>query len=71
MAAMLLAGCGGGTSVGRRPVDRVLVVSLPGVAWGDVRDGALPTLRRLARDAAIGDLSTRIGRRGAATTDAY
>jgi hypothetical protein len=70
-AAALLSACGDGAEVGRRPVTRVLVVSLPGVTWGDVRDGALPTLHDLARHAAIGDLSTRIGRRGASTTDAY
>lgn len=66
-----LAGCQSGQAVGGRPVDRVLIVSLPGVAWQDVRDGHLPALAALAQHSAIGDLSTRIGRRGAATTDAY
>ncbi|HEV7758732.1 MAG TPA: hypothetical protein VGO78_07075 [Acidimicrobiales bacterium] len=52
-------------------VDRVLVVSLPGVGWDDVRDHELPNLQRFVQTAAIGDLSTRIGRANASTTDAY
>jgi hypothetical protein len=63
--------CQTGAPVGRPPVERVLVVSLPGVTWADVQGGALPTLSGLAEASAIGDLSTRIGRRGASTTDAY
>jgi hypothetical protein len=63
--------CQGGSPVGRPAVDRVLVVTLPGVTWADVEAGAMPTLAAVAEDAAIGDLSTRIGRRGASTTDAY
>lgn len=66
-----MTACGSSTPVGETPVGRVLVVSLPGVTWDDVRDGALPTVARVAEDAAVGDLSTRIGRRGASTTDAY
>lgn len=64
-------GCQAGAPVGRPAVERVLVVSLPGVAWADVRDGRLPTLAGLVDEAAVADLSTRIGRRGASTTDAY
>jgi hypothetical protein len=75
LAALLVAaavsGCQSGATVGREPVQRLLVVSLPGVAWADVAHGDLPTLSTLAGDAAIGDLSTRIGRREATTTDAY
>ncbi len=53
------------------PVDRVLIVSLPGVAWDDLEDHDLPNLRAFVDDAAVGDLSTRIGRSRASTTDAY
>ncbi|MGK2947690.1 MAG: hypothetical protein ACSLFP_03890 [Acidimicrobiales bacterium] len=53
------------------PVDRLLVVSMPGVSWADVESGRLPQLRRFVSSAAIGDISTRIGRRRASTTDAY
>lgn len=53
------------------PVERVLIVSVPGVGWSDVSDGRLPTLAAFADRAAIGSLSTRVGRRGASTTDAY
>jgi hypothetical protein len=67
----LAGGCSSGTPVGRQAAERVLVISMPGVGWADVEDGRLPTLRTLAGDAAIGALSTRIGRRGASTTDAY
>ncbi|MGH9214016.1 MAG: hypothetical protein ACRD2C_25585 [Acidimicrobiales bacterium] len=66
------AGCGGtAQDVGEQPADRVLLVSLPGVSWDDVRSRDLPNLQAFVDDAAIGDLSTRIGRRDAAITDAY
>lgn len=71
LAVASLAGCHDGATVGQEPVERILVVSVPGVAWADVARGDLPTLGALADEAAIGDLSTRIGRRGATTTDAY
>lgn len=53
------------------PVDRLLVVSLPGISWDDVRSGDLPQLRRFVASAAAGDMPTRIGRRVASSTDAY
>jgi hypothetical protein len=68
----VLAGCGSSPDeVGDPPVERVLVVSLPGVSWNDLRHYDLPNLERLAASSAIGDLSTRIGRSDAAPTDAY
>jgi hypothetical protein len=69
----LAAGCGsgGGSDVARGPVDRVLVVTLPSVGWADVQGADLPHLDRFLEGAAIGDLSTRIGRNDAGTTDAY
>ncbi len=70
-AAALLSACGTGSSVGSVAAERVLIVSLPEVSWSDVQGGALPTLAALADEAAIASLSTRIGRRGATTTDAY
>jgi len=57
--------------VGDKPVDRVLVVSLPGVAWEDISDAKLPNLERFVDDAAIADMSTRVGRVSATSTDAY
>jgi hypothetical protein len=68
-----LPGCGGGgdAELGDRPVDRLLIVSLPGVGWDDVRTGDLPHLQEFVQSAAIGDLSTRIGRTNASTTAAY
>lgn len=58
-------------TLGGQPVERVLVVSLPGVDWNDVQDEDLPNLERFAETAAIADMSTRIGRRNARSTDAY
>jgi hypothetical protein len=76
LVGLAVGGCaGGGEPVAERagpePVDRVLVVSLPGVSWDDVREHDLPNLRRFAGSAAVGDLSTRIGRSDASTTGAY
>jgi hypothetical protein len=65
------AGCSSSEPVGTPPVDRVLVVSMPGVTWSDVRGADLPVLEAFIDDAAIGDISTRIGRRRASSTDAY
>jgi hypothetical protein len=53
------------------PVDRVLVVSLPGVDWEAVERADLPNLERFVDGAALADITTRIGRRSATTTDAY
>jgi hypothetical protein len=66
-----VAGCGSADPVDGQRIERVLIVSMPGVAWADVQRGALPNLADFARGAAIGDLSTRIGLRSASTTDAY
>lgn len=71
VAAALASGCQNEPAPLDRPVNRLLVVSLPGVSWADVRAGALPTLTALSEHSAVGNLSTRIGRRGASTTDAY
>jgi hypothetical protein len=71
LAALAGCGSGGGDDVTAEPVDRVLVVSLPGVGWADVQDRDLPNLEGLLEDAAIGDLSTRIGRHDASTTEGY
>jgi hypothetical protein len=72
LAAGGLAGCGGAPpdDLGAR-VDRVLIVSLPGVDWADVRGADLPHLDRFVRRAAIADMSTRVGRRPADLADAY
>lgn len=71
LAACGLAGCGTEEPPAERRVERVLIVSLPGVRWADVAERRLPALESFIEDAAIGDLSTRIGRRPASTTDAY
>jgi hypothetical protein len=53
------------------PADRVLVVSLPALDWEAVGSADMPNLDRFVDRAAIADVSTRIGRRNATTTDAY
>jgi len=70
VAAVVGSGADGGPVV-RQPVERVLVVSLPGLTWADVEDHDLPHLERYLRKAAVGSLSTRIGRQRASSTDAY
>jgi hypothetical protein len=70
---VLVSGCGApaGADLSAEPVDRVLVVSLPGVAWADVEDAGLPHLEDFLQHAAIGDISTRIRLDDASSTDAY
>jgi hypothetical protein len=71
LVAVALAGCTSGEPVGHEPADRLVVVSMPGVSWVDVRSGAVPNLRAFAGEAAIGNLATRVGRREATTAAAY
>jgi len=53
------------------PVERILVVSLPGVSWGDTRNASMPNLEAIVDDAAVGILSSQIGRGPASATAAY
>lgn len=71
LMALVLNGCSDAEPVDSEGIERLLVVSLPGVSWEDVQEHELPALEEFVGDAAIGDLSTRIGRRRASTTDAY
>jgi len=64
--------------VDRRPeaapvpsVRRVLVVSVPELSWEELRSSDAPALGALVEQAAIGQVSTRVGRRGAAPAEAY
>src|SRR3546814_1455384 len=68
---VVVGGCASPEPVGEPPVRRVLVVSLPGVSWAEVQEADLPNLDAFVEEAAIGDISTRIGRRRASITDAY
>ena len=69
--AAITSGCSAGQSVATEPVGRVLVISLPGAHWADVRSGHMPNLARFVRHAAVGDLATRIGRKPTTAADAY
>ncbi len=56
-------------SPGAAPVQRVLVISLPHVAWRDLEGVRLPNLDRLVSESAIADMTNRtIGKRDLAAT---
>ncbi|HEX5365162.1 MAG TPA: hypothetical protein VFW63_00660 [Acidimicrobiales bacterium] len=71
--AVLATGCGGPPEeVGEvTTVDRVLVVSLPGLDWERARAEGLPHLSAFVDRAAVADVATRIGRRPTGPADAY
>ena len=47
-----------------QPAERVLIISLPHVAWRDLKGVDLPNLDRLLRESAVGDMTNRtIGKR--------
>jgi hypothetical protein len=54
-----------------RPVDRVLVLALPTVTFGDLEDAELPALEGLLGRSAVGDLSTRSVVRSTNAGDGY
>lgn len=71
VAVATLASCGSDPVDTGRPARKVLVFSLPGVSWDDVRQADLPNLDALLRTSAVGAVSTRIGNTPASTTAAY
>jgi hypothetical protein len=52
-------------------VDRVLVISLPHIAWQDIQDRDLPALGSLLDDSAVADLTTRSVDRETSLSDGY
>jgi hypothetical protein len=54
-----------------RPVERLVIVTLPGVSWAEARRGDMPVLDALVRESAVGVMSSQIGRAPASTTAAY
>jgi hypothetical protein len=72
LALAAAAGCGSPPAeLDAAPVDRVLIVSLPGLDWDGAQAADLPHLDEFAGEAAVADMATRIGRRNATSTDAY
>jgi len=75
LALMALAAVATGCSDDRvtepEPVQRVLIVTMPGVTWSDVTAEDTPNLEALVDHAAIGDISTRIGGFRQSNTAAY
>jgi len=69
--AGLIAGCAPSDPAGTPSVERVVIITMPGVTWADVERTDLPNLRSLIDDSAIGAVSTRIGSRPASTTAGY
>lgn len=71
------AGCGtpsGSTIALAENVDRILIVSLPGVGWEDVQHGELstmPNLEEFVASAAIGGVPPSIGQTQDSTIEAY
>ena len=53
------------------PVDRVLVVTLPGVTWADVDAAEAPTLRALLDDSAVASASLRVFHRATSPAEGY
>jgi hypothetical protein len=51
--------------------DRVLVFSVPTLAWSDLAEAEAPNLRRLLGDSAVGDLSVRSVTRRVTAADGY
>ncbi len=75
LGALLLAAAATGCSDDRvtrpGPAERVLIVTMPGVTWGEVSAEATPNLQGLVDRSAIGAVSTRIGRFRQSATAAY
>ncbi|MBA3797697.1 MAG: hypothetical protein H0X18_01055, partial [Geodermatophilaceae bacterium] len=42
--------------------DRVVILGVPGLLWGDLASGLAPELTRLAADAALGNMTVRAAR---------
>ena len=72
MALVAVAtGCSDDRVTEPEPVQRVLIVTMPGVTWSDVTAEDTPNLEALVDHAAIGDISTRIGGFRPSNTAAY
>jgi len=69
--AIAVGGCAADRSQAEASVQRVLVVSLPGVTWRDVDARSMPNLHALAQNGAVGNLANRVGRRPADAAAAY
>lgn len=54
-----------------RPVERMLIVALPGVSWDEARQADTPVLDGLVGESAVGVMASQIGRAPATTTAAY
>lgn len=64
-------GCGHSTATDPGRATRTLVVTLPGVTWSEVRAQRPPHLLDFVDHAAVGAVSTRLGRTLASTTTGY
>lgn len=72
LVALLGASPTGASPTAQEPAARrVLVLSLPGLTWDDVRDAELPNLERLFADSAVAALAPRSVRAESRAGDAY
>ncbi|HZB71415.1 MAG TPA: hypothetical protein VE395_04725 [Acidimicrobiales bacterium] len=71
VALLLAASWAPAAGAQEQPVDRVLVLSLPTVTWGDLEEADVPALAGLLERSAVGDLSTRSVVRSTSSGDGY
>ncbi len=65
------AGAGQASSVTTGPVDRVLIVSVPTLAWEDLDGDQTPRLDALLDESGVADLSVRVVERATSRGDGY
>ena len=63
---LLAAPAGAAPLAPTRPVDRILIVSIPNVGWTDLAGADVPNLRRLLAGSAVANLTARNGGGGPA-----
>ncbi|MGH9034434.1 MAG: hypothetical protein ACRD0O_01610, partial [Acidimicrobiia bacterium] len=72
LVAICLAGASPPVGAGpARRVERVLIVTLPGVTWEDLHAARVPHLRGLVTESAVASTSLRVFHRGTHTAEGY
>lgn len=71
VVTIVTPGTAGASALPSGRIDRVLVVSLPGVVWPDLEGTEVPNLRRLFDQSALGALVTRAAGRRSSAGAAY
>jgi len=71
VAPVALVASSAPTAAAERPVDRVLILSLPTLSWADLQGAHVPHLRHLLDGSAVASLSVRSVHRATTAGDAY